>query len=70
MWNQDHYLQIKADQQVLGVEIINLQGQRVFYKKVEESEFEIPIFNLLSGIYVVKLYFNDHTTSFIKFVKD
>jgi len=48
-------LNIKADAEIINVELMNLMGQRIIIQKVNELTYQINIADLQSGIYIVKI---------------
>jgi len=60
-------LNIKTDKTIYSTKILNPMGQVVKFVRSENKQ--IPIQNLVPGIYVVEVLFSDKTTGIAKFVK-
>ena len=48
-------LNIKADAEIVNVELMNIMGQRIIIQKVNELTHQINLTDLQSGIYIVKI---------------
>ncbi len=60
-------LNIKTDKTIYSTKILNPMGQVAKFVRSENKQ--IPIQNLVPGIYVVEVLFSDKTTGIAKFVK-
>ncbi|MCD4666064.1 MAG: T9SS type A sorting domain-containing protein, partial [Bacteroidales bacterium] len=48
-------LNIKADDNIISVELLNLMGQQITFNNVNELTHQIDLSNLQTGVYVVKV---------------
>ena len=56
-------LNIKADEEIVNVELMNLMGQRIITQKVNELTHQINLTDLQSGIYIVKVELENSTVT-------
>lgn len=62
-------LNIKAEQTIAAIEIYNLTGQIVNQVKVKESSYLLDTSKLSTGVYMVKIDFENGTTKTVKIIK-